>query len=250
MVDLLLHTLFAAPGGRQQRLAEFTWRPSCWWGPCKDSQRCDALTDRKDLGWNLISRRKESQTLRRRAQSLQKQPAMNVDQQITGCLLVSPLPLLWILSSTSPPSFVFLLSSCLWSPEMFRLWAPGDHEEAAGETGSQHLWFRGGVFWRRQHPLSFTWPPPSLPPPSFTFIFSHCSLLFSRALDPQAAADHAKFVEIMRRRQELLSSSPWNRRFRTRRTFCHVCLTFTGLVCMKWRKAAQWLMFQNKSSQY
>lgn len=142
----------------QQRLAEFTWRPSYWWGPCKDSRRCDAPTDRKVLGWNLISRRKESQTLRRRAQSLQKQPEMNVDQQLTGCLflLVSSLPLF---SGSSPPS-----SSCLWSPEEFRLWAPGDHEEAAGETGSQHLWFRGGVFWRRQHPLSSTWPPPSLPP--------------------------------------------------------------------------------------
>lgn len=46
-----------------------------------------------------------------------------------------------------------LVSSC---PEEFGLWAPGDHEEAAGEAGSQQPGggFRGGVVWRRQRALS------------------------------------------------------------------------------------------------
>lgn len=98
------------------------------------------------------------------------------------------------------------------SPEECRLWAAGDHEEAAGETGSQHLWFRGGVFRWRRRPLSSTqllsFLPSSLPLPSLCCTLSFFQTAACCSLNPQAAADRAEFVEIMRRRQELLSSSP------------------------------------------
>lgn len=95
---------------------------------------------------------------------------------LTSCLFPSLLCfllffLLFSISSLSSYVFsLFVLDLFLFlSPEEFRLWAPGDHEEATGETGSQHLWFRGGVFWWRQHPLSSIW---LLPAPSFLcFIF-------------------------------------------------------------------------------
>lgn len=57
-----------------------------------------------------------------------------------------------------PPSLSPLLLLPLFclsvSPEVLRLWASGDHEEATGETCREHLWLGGGVFWRRQRSLT------------------------------------------------------------------------------------------------
>lgn len=128
------------------------------------------------------------------------------------------------------------------SPEECRLRAAGDHEEAAGETGSQHLWFRGGVFRWRRRPLSSTqllpFLPPSLFPPSavpFPFFKPQPAALSILRRRPTARSswrscgvDKNSSARLHRNRNRPPTGLP------THTIFCHVCLEFTwtlwGLV--------------------
>lgn len=118
---------------------DFTWCPSCC---CEDSWCCSGQATRRfwdQTFWAV-------HTLSRiplQTRSITSQ-LKTIDERLTSCLFLLAFSLFHLSWSTSPA----------WSPAEFRLWAPGDHEEAAGETCSQYLRFRGGVFWWRQHSLS------------------------------------------------------------------------------------------------